>query len=195
MPAYSPGGDLRFLAPLEAGEQVVVQEEYPDLVAALALEPVRVVPMATGPGARCSLGADSADQVFLPMPLAGTAVLGEAQRILKPGGTLVFGVAQRRRPRQFGQAGRLPTYSIGEVKKELAENRFSIEQHYGVRDNLQRPALLVPIAERAPTQFFFQQRFIPYSTAGRLLRPLVLLLAEYGPYPLLFAAILFVCRS
>jgi hypothetical protein len=85
-------------------------------------------------------------------------------------------------------------FSLRRARRWLVHHRFEPWASYGVREGMHTPTLLVPLEVSAPTRFFFRQRFVPYSAAGRLLAPLASWLATLQQHATLFRDLLLLCR-
>jgi len=191
------GADLRFLLALQPGQTAVVLETAPALAAAVEAEGLAVARVA---GTPWPLPADSVDHVFLPLARAEPGpLLAEAARVLRANGWLLLGATNRhslyRRPAGASKtADRDTVLAPGTARSRLQQLGFKAVTIYGVRETLDDPRWLVPLARPEPTCFYFEHRFTPYTAGGHLLGNLALWLARLGMHHWLFRDLVYVGR-
>lgn len=191
------GADLRFLLALQRGQTAAVLETAPALAAAVEAEGLPVSRVA---GTPWPLPADSVDHVLLPLAGAeAESLLAEATRVLKAGGSLLLGAANRHslyrwRAGASETSGTDTLLAPGTIRSRLHELGFQAVTIYGVRETLDDPRWLVPLARPEPTRYYFEQRFMPYTAGGHLLGHLATWLARLGMHRWLFRDLVFVGR-
>jgi hypothetical protein len=212
--------DLRFTLPLANGHSVVVLGYAPALVEALAnngllcmmiyaeagqepavAAPERLYCTASTHGP-LPLGATSVDHIIIPeltQDIAGW-IPGEVVRILKRGGTLGMGFANK--TSLAGWYSRWPLGSTGlkalngsGIEQWLGARGLQLTARYGVWTTLQQPKYLVPLRQKEPTKFFFSHLFTPYTWLAAMVRPAISLAAWLGWRQALFPYLYIVARS
>lgn len=212
--------DLRFTLPLKAGQHIVVLGQAPALVEALVaggLLAVMIYPAGDWDrGAdelalsRCSaggheplpLGNSSIDHIVIPELTPGLAgwIPGEVVRVLKPGGTLGLGFANKSSLGGWRLSRKRRSLSLVDltgstIDRWLSQHGLRLTASYGVWSDLQEPRFLVPLEEEAPITYFFSHLFSPYSWAAAVARPIASLAARLGWQQALFPHLYVVARA
>lgn len=212
--------DLRFTLPPANGHNVVVLGHAPALVEALANNGhlcVMIYPEASrkpsieaperlyctaGTHDPLPLGATSVDHIIIPELTQDVAdwIPGEVVRILRRGGTLGMGFANKTSlggwysRRQLGSTG-LKALSGSGIEHWLGALGLKLTAIYGVWTTLQQPKYLVPLHQKEPTHFFFSHLFAPYSWSAAMIRPAISLAARLGWRQALFPYLYIVAKS
>lgn len=215
--------DLRFLLPIQAGQQVAIFGHAPELVDAIAtagITPINVLPgdcadkndngrahvyhAATAYQQPLPLVSASVDHVLMPVLVDQQPewIIGEVARVLKPGGWFFLGISNAQGWQRLclwlgrwkEQSKTQPSSSIRAYRRLLKKKRLNVLNCYGVYTDLKHPRYLVPLEIPGAAHHFFEQIIVPYSWQAAVGQRLAVFLTQIGRQQLLFKDFGFVAQ-
>lgn len=172
--------DLRFLLPVQPGQQVLLIGDVPILAQALA-EVAHLTHLSTW-AEMADLPAYHFDHIFIPRltkPMLPD-LNAHLTRLIRPGGWACFGVQNARRLHRL-RFWKRPRHGVEAVQWTLRQCQAfpQTKTVYGVYRSLKQPEILVPLSSPALTRFFIERLLQPASRSSRFVKKFLLILIRF----------------